>query len=553
MALKTWILGGAVVATLIATAIGTRSHWLPVLVRDPTNPRVSTIDRATLPDPASVDPALAALAPTARRDEAGGAAGDALNAEAAAAPLPPAGVVKVQVVDGERGVTLEDGVTIQFLSEQRFAKHEGGGAVEVPLTEGRWTACIHARGFEPYDLGAFVVVATTPVDLGMVALIRGNGVIEGEVIARHLGVDQPVRVALRGIGRARCAECLAPPETESKAGEPVHGCGDGDEPSWFTLSGTRRFRFQNLAQGTYWLRAIDPAQKIVEMRRVDIARGGYVWTALEVSAPTLARVELRHAHGALFHGDWEKFHAESPATIEFKIEREEKVVGQASCSPEADDVRASIGGALVPLPEAPPAAKGASEALLAGAQLQVSTDITSVFDVQLSFNFGGSDASSGLLVVGNWDGLLQSGGSGERLDRDRQEADSLEFVAGEPDLGAAELTLTKTRPDAFTLQPLPRSQLTVQVRCGGYESDRLPLDLRFGETLPLVVTMYPTEKRREELDWIALPEPESCTRCHEQRRDGNRSNFIRWVRSQNDVARQAQVIELNGDALNVGQ
>ena len=521
MALKTWILGGAAAATLITTAIGTKSHWLPVLIRDPANPRVSTADRASLPDPASVDPALAAMAPSARRDEAGGAAGDALNAASAAAPLPPAGVVKVQIVDGERGALLEGGVTIQFLSEQRFAKHEGGGAVEVPLTEGRWTACIHARGFEPYDLGAFVVVAATPVDLGMVALLRGNGVIEGEVIARHLGVDQPVRVELRGIGRSRCAECVAPSEGGSKAAEPVHGCGDGDEPSWFTLSGTRRFRFPNLAQGTFWLRAFDPAQKIVEMRRVDIARGGYVWTSLEVSAPTLARVELRHAHGGLFHGDWAKFHAESPATIEFRIEREEKVVGQASCAPEADDVRASIGGALVPLPEALPGAEGASEVLISGAQLQVLTDFTAAFQgAQLTFDFGGTDAGGGLrLVIGNWDGLLQSGASGDRLDRDRQEGDSLELVAGEPDLGAAELTLTKTRPDAFTLQPLPRSQLTVQVRCGGYESDPLPLDLRFGETLPLVVTMHPTEKRREELDWIALPEPESCTRCHEQRRE----------------------------------
>ena len=60
--------------------------------------------------------------------------------------------------------------------------------------------------------------------------------------------------------------------------------------------------------------------------------------------------------------------------------------------------------------------------------------------------------------------------------------------------------------------------LEVTVRCGGYASGPVPLDLRFGEGLPFVIALDPTDRRLEEFGWMALPEPDSCTKCHEARR-----------------------------------
>jgi RNA polymerase sigma-70 factor (ECF subfamily) len=510
MAAKSWIVGGLATATLVVAGVGTSSSWLPLLgVRAAPNrieqPQAASgpgaADFGALPQP--VD-ALAAQREAVAREE-GGEGGNGV-----AAALPPAGTVKLTVVDRDTGAPLDRDVSIRFLSEKRFAAHDGGGAVEAALTAGRWSARVQARGYEPSDVDAFEVVAGLPNDLGPIALARGNGVVEGNVVARHLGGAEPVVVELRGLGRRRCDACVA---AVAQDGEPRHACGEGDDPTWFRLEGERRFRFDGLAQGSYFLRAFDPQQRIVDLRRIEIARGGYLWQELEVSAPTSARFELRHARGALFQGDWQGVHSEAPATITFEILRGEQVVARAEIVPTPDDVRLSVGAPAVALAKD----EAAEKALLASGDF-----VHAKFAEQLLTQW--MTAEGGAAVkLGAFNLTFATTAADDRLDRERTEADTLLFDVPVPALDAAPLQIVKLRPDSFELAPLPREQLTVKVRCGGYESDPIAVDLRYGEPLPTVIALHPSAARLEELAWLALGQPESCTKCHEQRRDNGAS------------------------------
>ncbi len=520
MAVKGWLLAGLAGVTVVVAGVTTRSSWLP-----PSMGGVRARLDAPRADAPLADPAHSAALPDAaalgaQRELVGSDGSAGAGAEVA---LPQAGRVHLQVLDRDSGLPIEGEVAVRFLSEQRFAETTSGAAIDAALTAGRWTARLHARGYEPLELPEFTVDPALPLDLGHVVMARGNGVIEGDVIARHLALDAPVQVELRGYGRRRCADCLAPRvESERSKGqetEPAHGCGEGDEPTWFTLTGDRSFRFQQLAEGTYFLRAFDPARQIVEQRRVEVTRGGYVWQSLEVSAPTLARIELRHARGALFSGDWSSFHKETPTDLEFTIERDGKVIAQGNWKPDVEAVRASVGEPLVPLN---------ADAVEPEGDGAVNQAITISLGRALTvYRVNEATTDLGDWLVAPSDGAIRvlAGDNGaDRLDRARAEGDSLVLAANEPELSAAGLEATSTRPDAFALAPLPRALLTVTVRCGGYQSEPMVLDLRFGEPLPCVVPLTITDRRREELDWIALPVPESCTKCHEQRR----GSVITW-------------------------
>jgi len=298
-------------------------------------------------------------------------------------------------------------------------------------------------------------------------------------------------------------------------GEPRHACGEGDEPTWFRLEGERRFRFDGLAEGSYFLRAFDPQQRIVDLRRVDLARGGYLWQELEVSAPTSARFELRHARGALFQGDWQGFHSETPAPITFEFLRGEQVVARAEIATLPDDVRASVGDPAVAL---------AKDAVAEPARLASGDDLHGQIAEQLLTQFVRIDLKPQLRLDG-FHVTFGDDASDGRLDRERQEGDTLAFDVPVPALDAVPLEAVKLRPDSFELAPLPRELLTVKVRCSGYESDPIPLDLRFGVPLPTVIALHMSEARLQELAWLALGQPASCTTCHEQRRDNHATFF----------------------------
>jgi RNA polymerase sigma-70 factor (ECF subfamily) len=529
MAAKIWIAGAAATVAMVA-GIGHGSRWLPPLLGGAPRPELALRgEGGAWSAIAAADDAKAALPPVAERQED---ASDVDPDAATAAPLPPPGEVRLRVVDRATGAVIEEGVRARFLADKRFAEREGGGEVDVRLSGGRWTGRIHARGFEPYDLGAFTVDAAVPLDLGTIELEGGSAVIEGEVLARHLAADQPVRVELRGDGMGRCVACRNPAEEaaadEASAespppAEPTHACGRGDDPSWHLLGAARRFRFEGLAQGVYQLRAFDPQHQIVDAARIEVHRGGYLWVPLEVSAPTTTLLELRHARGGRFHGDWAAIHAETTSPLEFTVERDGTPIARGSWQPSAEEVRETQGDPLVPLPageaatdetwlspprvtlvrEVAPTRLGAWNALTDADQARVTLEDVTLY-MLASRDF---DRSFEGIPLAHQD-------AGER---DREPADTLDWAQAPAAPEPAALAVQKIRPDAFRLSPLPRALLTVRVRSGGYESDPFPLDLRFGEGLPAVVALPPTPKRLEEIAWSRLPPPASCVTCHGQR------------------------------------
>lgn len=521
MAIKSWLAVGLASATLVVVGYSTRTSWLPPALVG-SGARVEAPSVAPLADPASVAhaPFTDAALPDAQR-EAAPRDGDP---NGVVSELPPAGRVTFTLVDDESGLPIESDVQVRFLAEARFAEHGDSATIDVGLTAGRWSALVEARGYEPLLLPEFTVEPAAELALGPFALSRGHGVIEGEVIARHLQGDAPVQVELRGRGRHRCADCRAAVHAAAQAAErategelitesndaPQHGCGDGDEPTWFTLSRTRRFRFTGLAEGSYFLRAFDPARRDVAQVRVDVARGGYTWQALDVSAPTHLVVELRHARGALFGGDWAAFHREEPAPIEFLVDRDDKRIAEGTLVPAGEAVRASVGTPLVPLPVTANGEDEANGTMQERAVVQIvrllQTRVESTTRHAFLTDFVGSPI------------YREMNSSPDRIDRERSAEDALRVAVQEPQLEPIGLDVVALRSDAFRIGPLPRAQLSLTVRCGGYESAPVALDLRYGEPLPQVVALEMTERRREELAWIALPEPDSCTQCHEQRR-----------------------------------
>ena len=435
---------------------------------------------------------------------------DAARAElpAAAIPaqdLPPPGQVAFTVVDAGGGAKLPS-VQVRFLHELRFAEHSGDGEVEIRLTPGRWEARVAAGGREPVDLEPFTIESGRTTSLGPVALAEGSAVVEGIVRARHLPDEAPVLVQLSGEGRSPCEECRPRPDVEPAAGCP---CGFQDARNELSLQGDRRFRFGRLAAGVYWLRAFDESQRIADLERVEVGRGGAAWRELEVSAPTVARIELRHDRGGLFTGDWSTVHREQPAPIRFSFRRRDKETGAADWTPSPDDVRSTMG--------APPLPLGGSEEPPASAALHGWTGFPSrgiagrssaaTALVSLNFNF----------VITREDGTIvfRSGPQpADRSDRPREDGDRIDFDAAEPDAGVAALSIAALRPDLFEVSPLPRLEFMVQVTCGNYASAETPLDLRHGSAAPLVVTLLPTEPWLAQLAEIAEGAPASCNACH---------------------------------------
>jgi hypothetical protein len=312
----------------------------------------------------------------------------------------------------------------------------------------------------------------------------------------------PVVVQLFGDGRSPCDLCrprpqASPPPDGDTAVPAEHAdcaCGYKPELDELPLLGDRRFRFGHLAAGVYWIRAFDPSQRIVEAKRIELGRGGSSWVELDVTPPTSVRVELRHGsqnRSGLFTGEWASVHHEQPAPIVFTFRRDGKDVGEVRVGPQPDDVRSTMGGPIIPLPEDPAKAREAWWGQVVSSQIS--------------------------LDLGRWfmNGLRVDGGPEERLDRERKEGDALAFDCAEPELSNVALAIERLRADLFEVKPLPRAQLAVVVSCGHYASDEIPIDLRYDSFGPLVVSLFPSKDWIEQSKTIAQGPPASCAACHD--------------------------------------
>jgi RNA polymerase sigma-70 factor (ECF subfamily) len=483
-----------------------------------------------------------ALAPTRSAEGAAGPAGAAADAVAGDASLPPPGTVLLEVVDA-RTLTCIESVKIRFLNDARFAEYDGSGSVQTVLTAGHWEASVAAVGYEPARLADFDVAVSEARALGRIALERGNGVVEGRVVARHLPGDAPVSVELFGDGRSPCDTCLAAANGSNGAGEGDDAeraqklgadCGYRADRDAFAATGDRAFRFAHLAAGVYWLRASDPQQRIVESRRIEVGRGGYAWQELDVSAPTFARFELRHERGGLFTGAWASPHRPLPAPIHYEFRRGGQPVGAVEFTPSADDTLASVGAPIV-IPSGERAPSDLESAVSALEVFEIhSYDHLILAEVAVNFTteqklswFRRVEATADLPML-------------ERLDRDRREGDGLHFDFAEPGCDGVAVTLQPLRPDLHEVRPLPRLELTVVVTCGEYSSDEVALDLRADWFQPICVTMRPQPQTAGALPAAQAQTRAMCASCHTdpaaQRQDLDVSGFWKTRRAQVDFA-----------------
>jgi len=437
-------------------------------------------------------------------------AAQAGEANAAASPLPAAGKVHLKVADVRTQAELEH-VRVRYATETRFAESSGDREITTTLTSGSWEASVSVTGFEPARLGPFEVKAGETLELGTIALGRGVGVIEGQVTALHAGRDHPIVVQLYGDGRSPCERCLGllerPPEQQKaeRGGAPVapfgSDCAFSDARDELTLQGGGAFRFAHLAAGIYWLRASDPAQRIVEARRIELGRGGRVWENVDVSAPTQARFELRHDGGGLFTGAWSAIHAANPAAIHYEFRRRGRTVAGVDVTPTADDCLASVG---------PPIA-------IPGRERQPEVTMQ---EGRYLMRFFSSVQVQGAPSVGR---LFYSDGKGwvaqvadpdDRDDRTRKEGDALLVDGGEPDCDASQLQAKALRPDLHEIAPLPRAELSVIVSCGDYKSDETPINLCSDPFEPFVVALKLRDEIQTRLPEIRKGPPASCNACH---------------------------------------
>jgi len=448
------------------------------------------------------------LAATRETETAQGAVASANPASS----LPAAGKVHLKVADVRTQAELEH-VRVRYATESRFAESSGDREITTTLTSGPWEASVSVTGFEPARLGPFEVKPGETLELGTIALGRGVGVIEGQVTALHAGRDHPIVVQLYGDGRSPCDRCLGllerPPE-ESKAdrgGAPVapfgSDCAFSDARDELTLQGGGAFRFEHLAAGIYWLRASDPAQRIVEARRIELGRGGRYWQNLDVSAPTKARFELRHDGGGLFTGAWSAIHAANPAAIHYEFRRRGRTVAGVDVAPTADDCLASVG---------PPIA-------IPGRERQPSVNLNEGRYIVRFFSTIKTEGWSSVQVVR----LLYQDGKGwveapadpdDRDDRTRKEGDALLVDGGEPDCDPGQLTAKALRPDLHEIAPLPRAELSVIVSCGDYKSDETPINLCSDPFEPFVLALKLRDEIQTRLPEIRKGPPASCNACH---------------------------------------
>jgi RNA polymerase sigma-70 factor (ECF subfamily) len=466
--------------------------------------------------PTRPEPSAAAKLDPTREAEAHGA-----GAAAEAAALPPPGAVVLEVVDARTLAPLE-AVKVRFLCDARFAEADTGGRVNAMLTAGTWEANVAAEGYEPARLAAFDVRIGETRDLGRVALERGNGVVEGRVVALHLAADQPVTVELFGSGRSPCDRCLAlasdarahvagteesAPRDDASFGR---DCAYRKDRDALTAVGGRAFKFEHLAAGVYWLRAFEPQQRIVEAVRIEVGRGGYAWRDVDVSAPTFARFELRHEQRGLFTGAWTGVHALRPAAIHYEFRRDGKAVGSVEVTPSAEQTQASVGPPI----EIPGVATPNVEADVALTHWRVAREFfqNDRSDLLAQWERRAVAARAGIypVEITTW---LNAGR--ERLDRDRQEGDALAFDCAAPDCDDVALELAVLRPDLHEVRPLPRAQLSVVVTCGAYASDEIALDLRGEYFQPQVVTMR-LQEAAEHSGPLPPGEAASCMSCHDE-------------------------------------
>jgi len=427
-------LQGAALALAIVAAVGVATvaivrgspprQELASTRRDPDEPRR---DDAPLPSVVRADaPTREPESPAHEREAPTDGSSLAALLDPEADRLPAIGRVKLRVVDARTGAELS-GCDVRFLCASRFAAMEKASVVDVALTSGTWSLSVSADGYEPELREGVVVAADEQNDLGVIALARGTGVIEGRIRSDGVDAALPRFVELRGAGRSPCELCGREPTC----------CGYAWDRSLLRVGGDGRFFFRGLAAGSYFVRPLDDRPRLEPTTRIELARGEVRFVELTLAAPVVLTFELLDEQGAPFVGVWANDYEETPEKIHVDLDVDGVATG-FDAGPDPAELRDRIG---------PPRFLGQSP------PFDEVTEATSI-------GIGSPFRLPGL-----------------RADRARGPDDSLAARADVPFFAALELACGRTAPNAYFVHDLPASRVRMKARCGALSTEELLLDL----------------------------------------------------------------------------
>jgi RNA polymerase sigma-70 factor (ECF subfamily) len=335
------------------------------------------------------------------------------------------GRVRFAVVDAASGATLRD-VTVRLLSEARFGTIDAPDVVDRALSAGTWEMVVLRDGYEPETRAGVVIRAGVTTDLGIVALERGRGGIEGKLRCDGVAGGTPRFVELRGAGRSPCPRCGLGEEC----------CGYAWDLSLVRVGEDGRFRFSGLAAGTYFVRPYDERPRLQPTLRVELARDERRELDVTLAAPVTLRFETLDALGAPFVGLWASDREERAEPIHVDLEVDGVRTG-FDATPDVADLRRALG---------PPLRLG--EAV---AEPEV-----------------GAFASRRSTQIFHWSA---------RVDRERAADDTLLPPVETPFYGKLELGCGRLGPNRYFVRELPACRVSVRAHCGELVADDLELDL----------------------------------------------------------------------------
>lgn len=384
--------------------------------------------------------------------------------------VPPNGALALRVVDGATGELLPK-ASLRALSTSRFATSDLAPAEgELRLTAGEWDLAIRADGYEPLLLAKQSVAADGRLELGTLALSRGTATLEGRVVRHGSTANRRAFVELRGAGRSACPRCgdatVEPVQDETLAPDAQllpksPCCGFFWDRSLVEVGADGRFRFDRLAAGWYFVRPLDESSRLQPTVAVEVARGAHQSLELHLAPPQTLDLRLRDGDGAPFVGVWAPDSDSLPPPIHFDLVFEHIAV----------TLDGGTDGEAVRRRHGPPPLEGQAE--LSPAESE-----------QDGFLYSDSIASSIGLPGGDFQARLAG-----IADRQRTDADALLPRPETPGLASCEFVIARPAPDRFLLRNLPAARLSLQVRCQGFASERIEVDLADSPREPLEVVL----------------------------------------------------------------
>ncbi len=206
------------------------------------------------------------------------------------------GDVRVVAIDGTTGAPVES-LLVRMASEGRTTERTRPGAEHRTSVEpGTWDVTLIVPRLDVHAIEGVLVESGRTTDLGRIVLYPGSARLAGIVHATR--ADEPLAVALYGIGRNPCIDCTGADERAA----PCALCGWSPARSVRSVAGGETFAFDALAAGSYHL-VVARADLVLATRALEIAAGASEWIDVDLAFGDLALV-LLDAGGAPFPGAW---------------------------------------------------------------------------------------------------------------------------------------------------------------------------------------------------------------------------------------------------------